>query len=189
MVKLPAALLLVLIPAAALASEGGSHHGGASPLALIPYWINFLLYVGLLYYLLKDQIPKMWAQRREGIDRAIKDAAAELERATFALKTARERFDNVEEEARKIKDVIRKDAFTERDAILEDAKKQCERALQRAHETAASERGQVEQALRRELADHVLANATRRLKEHVTPESDRPRREKVLDGFKQMVNL
>ncbi len=182
------ALVLMLAPSLACASEGGAHHG-ASPLALIPYWVNFLLYLGLLYFFLRKEIPRMWAERREGIDRAVKGAAAELEKAVTALETAHERFDNVEEEVRRIKEQIRKDTLIERDAILEDAKRQCERAFQRAHETAASERARAELGVRRELAEHVLANAARRLKERVTPESDRPRRDKVMDGFKQMLNL
>jgi F-type H+-transporting ATPase subunit b len=86
-------LIFLLLPALALASGGGEE--GASLKAQGYYLINFVVFVGILWFLLKDRLGQAWAARRATIKE-------ELDLAARALEEARQR----EAEARQKQELI-----------------------------------------------------------------------------------
>ena len=186
--SLAGTITLVLFTAAAssAAEHGGGGHGG-SFLDLIPYWVNFLLFVGVLYSLLRTPISNYWMQRREGIANAISSAAEQLRNAESTLRRAREDFDNVEEEIARVQEIISKEAQAEQEAVLADARRRAEVIAQRSRDTAASERIQAERTLRQELAERVITRARRRIVERMSPPADEFRRQAAVDAFKSVL--
>lgn len=182
-------MMLFGFTAVAFGSEhahGGAHSAGGIA-TLIPFWVNFLLYIGLLYFLLRKQVSLTWAQRRQRISDAVQKAETELKEAEEKLRLARANFDNLEKEASKVRALIDNDAVVECDAIMAEAQKKAELAVQRAKDTAAAERSAKEKALRREIAEHVILLARQRLLEKTSYENDYGRRSSALGAFKQML--
>lgn len=175
--------VLAFVPLAAAEAKG--HEQGFS--TLIPYWVNFILFVGLLYFLLRKKARAGWAQRRETIENNIDRALAELQQAEQKLHQALKNLDNVAGEASKVEDLLRKEAITEHDAIIAEAKSKAELIIKRAKETAEAEKTSAIQALRSEMVERVVQRARERLLDRLSPAFDYERRQQVLGSFKQML--
>ena len=180
-------LLLVLLCArAAFASEGHGEGGGLSH--LVPYWINFLLYVGLLYYLLKKIVVDFWQARRSGIADAIDESLSQLAKAEAKLVESRERLRNVEREVMQLQTGIERDGQGEAAEIVAEAHRKAGLTVQRAHETCATERVNAEKELRQELAARVVEHARQRLAAGASAESDYARRQNAASTFKSLLH-
>jgi len=185
------ALTVMLFGSTDVAASGSSHgaaHGSPGISSLIPYWVNFILFIGILYFLLRKKVPLMWAERREKIAGEIDKASVELKEAEAKLREARNNFDNVEEEIAKAKALIKSEAVMEHEAILTEAKKKADLILQRAKDTAASERSSAEKTLRREMAERVLLLAKQRILKETSPDNDYKRRHRTMEAFKGMLH-
>lgn len=185
------ALVIVLFESTNVFASAASHgtaHESPGISSLIPYWVNFILFVGILYFLLRKKVPLMWAERRDKVAEGIDKASAELKEAEAKLREARHNFDNVEEEVSKLKALIRNEAAMEHDSILAEAKKKADLIIQRAKDTAASERSSAEKVLRREMGERVLLLARQRILKQTSPENDRERRLCTMEAFKEMLH-
>ena len=122
--------MLLAVPALLLA--GNEHDMAEKYLALtgrstdfVPRVFNFILLVGLLYYLLADPIKNYLRSRSESIAKALK----EIEAMRQAAKEEKERAKAELEAAKaKAKEII-KDAKIEADLIKEKIKKKTEQEL------------------------------------------------------------
>lgn len=72
-----ATLFMVLAPVMALAGEHGSGHTD-----IVPRTINFIIFVGLAYYLLGDTIKNIFSSRREAIAAEFELAQKKLQEST-----------------------------------------------------------------------------------------------------------
>ncbi|NMC64411.1 MAG: ATP synthase F0 subunit B [SAR324 cluster bacterium] len=184
-------LVIVLFESTNVCASGASHgtaHKSPGISSLIPYWVNFILFLGILYILLRKKVPLIWAERRDKIAEGIDKASVELKEAEAKLREARHNFDNVEEEISKVKALIRNEAAMEHDSILAEAKKKADLIIQRAKDTAASERSSAEKLLRREMGERVLLLARQRLLKQISPENDYQRRLCTMEAFKEMLH-
>lgn len=119
---------LFFMSMAALHASGGE--GSFADSDFIPRVVNFLIFVGILYYLVADAAKKFFKHRREGIaneleivqDR-LKKSAKEKEGAKDELEAAKKKSEEIIQTAKKEASVIAKNS----EALLEDELKSIER--------------------------------------------------------------
>jgi len=125
--------------------------------------LNFLIVAGLLYKLLKRPIREWMARRRQGIEKALKEAKEAREQAEALLREQRSRVEHLQEELKALED----EAARERETLRERIRGETDAAVKRLmHETRATielegkkARGQLQAkaaALAVELAEELL---------------------------------
>jgi F-type H+-transporting ATPase subunit b len=101
-------VLLLLLPIALFSSEGGS---GATD--ILPRTINFLIFAGILYYLLADTIKSYFvgradsiAERLESVQEKLQEAKDQREEAVKAVDRAKESAEQIVATAKKEADIL-----------------------------------------------------------------------------------
>ena len=179
--------MFLFAPVFAFASSGEGHGEAAGIGSIFWYWINFILFVGMLYVLLRKPIATMWVDRAASISAAMDRADTELNDAEAKLLEARTKLDHVDEEMANVRELVAKEAQMEASAILDDARKKAEITLQRARETVLAEKSAAEKELRQQLADSVIAQASEILRQRISSDNDYERRQQAIEGFRRLV--
>ncbi|NDC37380.1 MAG: hypothetical protein EBZ48_04940, partial [Proteobacteria bacterium] len=137
-------LAAVLVPAAPAFAGGGGAHGGphGSIADLFWPWINFSLYLLVLWALLRKPFAKGWTARRQGIEQSVAVGAKELQEADRAVIFARSREQSVEADCKALRESISEDAKREGAQLIEEAKRRAEFVTRQAGETAQAEQRQ-----------------------------------------------
>lgn len=149
------ALSLSLLVDSAYASEAeGPHHGSIADLA--SNWINFIIYVALLYVLLRKAIPAAWSARREKIRETVLASKAELEAAERELHTVEALTQNLSREQERAKQEILQQADVEAAAIKAAALERAERIKVQAKELLVGEGRSAESQVRATLVTRAV---------------------------------
>ena len=183
-------LIVVLIACGAsiaFAAEGKGESESEGISSLIPFWVNFILYIGLIYFLVKDKARVGWEKRVSSIEAAVTQGSRDLEAAQRELNDARAAFSKIDHEIRAITERTAQDAENECRKIIEEANTRAALSIARAKDLAQSEARAFADALRREVADLVLEKATQRLKSEWNIEKDRSRRDCAINGVKALI--
>jgi len=171
-----ASLWLVLGAAPALAEGGGEHGGGEGLL-----WpaLNFLLLVGVLFFLTRKPIQAYFAERRRNIQSEL-DQAADLQRqAEERHAKLQRRLVDLERELDEIRRLGRERAEAERNQILADARESAARIERTARNAIEQELRRARESLRDEASNLAVDLASGLLRDRVT-DADRDR---LLDEF------
>lgn len=157
--------------------DGGAHaeHGvELEPNRLIGQLVNFAIWAGLLWYLLKDRIPAFLTSRRATIMTELDEAArmkAEAERK-FAEYEAR--IENLDEELGRMRSEMQKGGLAERSRIVEEAARRGEKLHAEAKFLVEQQMKQLREDLTREAIEAAIGAAERILKERTaTPDQER----------------
>jgi F-type H+-transporting ATPase subunit b len=168
--------LIVALPAAALASEIETHHGGSH----IPWGklifssINFAIFLFIAVKLAqKAELRQYFAARRLRIAEALAQAERARREAEALRAEWRRRLDGLGAELESILKQARGDIAAERDQILAAARKAAEAIRRDAQRTAESELRNAQAALRAEVAMQALAVAERFAAQRLTPADQR----------------
>lgn len=166
----------------AFCSDGGhgADHGSIADLGI--YWVNFLIYVGLLYFLLRKSVNSGWAARRDKIESDVTGGKIEIDAAEAKIAGMRGRMDLIGEDIERIRDTTEKETERESREVVETARVLAQRISQRMHESCSAEQRSAETGIRRELADMALKMAREQLCREINAESDRPYREAVANS-------
>ena len=183
-INIGALLLVTLIPAIVFAGKEGAGHEEAG---LIVYWINFLVYAGILFYFLRKPITAGWIARSENIAALVKKGTAELNAANKILADAQQKVSGIDQEIKTIAAQIASDGIREAGLVVEEAKERGKRTKLQAQELATAEEKAVENSIKRELADLVISKAKEKLERQVNGDNDKGRRVAALNGLKDMV--
>jgi F-type H+-transporting ATPase subunit b len=125
---LPSLLLFSLftLTTAYASGSGGSHEG--------PSWfdftwrvVNFIILVGVLYWLLAKKVKAFFTGRREGIRTALADAVTAREDAENKFREYAAKLDKATGEIDEITRMIQAQGLTEKERIIEDARKAAEK--------------------------------------------------------------
>jgi F-type H+-transporting ATPase subunit b len=118
--------------------------------------INFLIFFGVLYWLLFK--PTMATMRKRAQDEERQNREMERERQAMAVQRAelQERLSRLEEEAASFVALAREQAEEERVALLEEAQKEVEQILAEAQADAYRVRSQAVEAFHQDLVDAIL---------------------------------
>jgi F0F1-type ATP synthase membrane subunit b/b' len=150
--------LMIVSPASVLAAVGNAGHGsGAS--ALVPFWVNFLIYSAGMAFLVRKFLPPAWAERRARIIASVNAARSVYEGAERSAHDARQKLERVAQEETRVRDDIAQQAEFEVRQVLESARAKASRLLEQAKEMSVAERRQALRRLQEEALSAAFANA------------------------------
>jgi len=165
-------LLLVGVALASEAAHGGGHEG-ISPARITDFtWrtVNFLVFAGLLIYLLvkKVDVKAVFAKRSQAIAQTLEDLENQKAAAAAALKEMEARLAEVAKEREAIIKQYMAEGEVEKSKILDKANVVAERLKEMAALTIQQETLKATQSLREEVADLAAKMAEDLIKEKAT---------------------
>ena len=124
---LVACLLSCLFRLATAYASGGGGEEGPNWFGFAWRLLNFLVLIGILYWLLASKIRDFLTGRREGIKTALSEAASAQEAAEKRFREYSEKLDKATEEIEQLGEMIRSQVLVEKERILEEARKAAEK--------------------------------------------------------------
>lgn len=151
---------LFLIPAVVLASSGNageSHyfHITGRETDFVPRLVNFLIFAGLLYYLLANPIKNFFKGRQAGIEGQLIEIEEKLQEAKDEKKEAEERLEDAKVKAEEIIEDAKKEAVVLAEGIARSNAAELEAMDKQFAEKLALE----EKKSAREVIDEVLGES------------------------------
>jgi len=131
--------------------------------------INFVLFVGILYYFLKKPMVSFFKSRRESIINELEEAKRLQEEAEKLLEEAKEKLSKLEEEIKNILETFESMANNERQQILKDMENAIKRILNSVEEEKASIISKAKMSLLRKMSEEAIENLKRKFK-NLSPE-------------------
>ncbi len=188
---LPFIFFLVLYAGLAYAVSGGeggaagheaaAGHGGGETterlLDLLYRFINFIIFFGVLFFLLRKPLKQALADRRDSIKKELQELETKKEEANREFQALEKRISNIKEEREAILAEYKDEAEKEKQKIIENAHKTASRIIDQSQITIQQEMQKANQALRQEMSDMAVRMAEDLLKKNIT-END----QKVLIG-------
>ncbi len=166
----------LLLVSLALASGGGeAAHGeahGISPGKITDFiWrtVNFLVFAGLLVYLVSKPAKRFFAQRSSDIGETFEDLEAKKAEAEAALLAAQERLAQVGAEREKMLEQFRAEGEAEKEKIIEKAEMVATRIKDMAAVSIEAEIKKAAQELRKEVAEQATQMAEELIRKEITP--------------------
>lgn len=160
----------LLLTSAAVALAAEEHHAASGALLtdFLYRCLNFGVTFGLIAYFAAKPLRKALSGRREGIEKALRDAqnAREAAEAKFAEYDAK--LNKASAEIEEIHDSIRKEGELERERILVNAREMAEKITREAEKSAANEVAKARAELRRDASRMAIEIAEGILKENIT---------------------
>ena len=180
-VFLPLFFVVIMTALPALCSEGAqeAHHGGLADLAV--YWLNFLIYLGALFFILRKPVGAGWAARRNKIESDVIGGKIEIDAAEKKISDMRDRMDLIGDEIERIRDATEKEAERESAELVDAARVRAQRSSQRMRDSCAAEQRSAENSIRRQLAELALKMVRERLSGEITAENDKRYRNAVVE--------
>ena len=123
---------LVLAWAAAPEQEEQSQEAAKERHELYIKIINFTILAVALGYLLRKPMAEFFAQRSEGIRKALEEGRAALEKSQAQLQAVEEKLKHLEEEIAAFKATAEKEMEAERKRLAEESAREAERILETA---------------------------------------------------------
>jgi len=104
------------------------------------YWINFIVYVAGLYFLLSKAWPGLASGRRDAMQKAINEGQAKLNRAKVLLEQAEKRAANLNQETKSIISIINEESKNLSDVKVASATEAAKRLMTQTIEKVSIER-------------------------------------------------
>ncbi len=154
-------------PAVVFASAGahgeqaihGASHGVESMLTAA-FWataFGFVAASSLVVWLLRDQVAKALAERRQRVIEDLEEAKAAYEAAKAAYEAYSERLERLDEELARLREEMVRVGEAERDRVVSEAERRAARIRAEAEQSVERRVLQLQQQLRREAAELALA--------------------------------
>jgi len=166
-----ATLLLTGLASVALASSGGGEHhadGGALLKDFLWRCLSFGVTLGLLIFFVRKPIRQGLAGRREGIEKALRDAEAAKTAAEAKFADYERKLSRAAEEIEEIQVALRREGEMERERTLANAREMAEKIKQEAERSATNEIARARAELRQEAARMAIVMAEDLLKKNFT---------------------
>jgi len=138
----------------AFASSDAGHSPSISDLGV--FWVNFLIYVTLLYVLVRKAIANAWAARRESILASVTSATDEVNAAERELNATEALAKNIAADQEKARGDILRQGQAEADALVSSAKEKSERIKTQAQELLKGEGRSAEASFRAALVTKAV---------------------------------
>lgn len=164
------ALMILIVTSSMVYASGGSGEGSDHGGQLIDFgWrvINFIIFVGVLYWLFKDKIKEFFSGRRADIKLSLEEAMAAKEEAEKKFKEYSVKLEKATEEINEISEMIRAQGLTEKEKIVENAKITAERMKEDAQSRIEQETKKAKSQLRAEAVELSIQMAEEILKKNV----------------------
>ncbi len=166
--RLLAALASLVLSAPAFASEAEERHAASAGELIFPF-LNFLLFLFLIYKFVLPMARDYFKNRRASIAAAINEADEAKGRGEALLADFRSRLARLGDELRMIREALRADAEREKAKLLEEAAETARRIKADGDFLAEQEVRLARQELRREIVERAAQTAERLVRENLTP--------------------
>jgi F-type H+-transporting ATPase subunit b len=153
------ALVTAALPSAAFASSG---HGEPSIGDLTFYWINFVLYIGLMTYILRKPLAKGWAGRVARIKQTVTQSGEDVDAAERELNAIEALIKVLPLEQDKIKQQLVEQANAEADDVIKQAQQRATRIKDQARELLKGETRSAQVSFKQSLVSRALQLAKER---------------------------
>jgi F0F1-type ATP synthase membrane subunit b/b' len=154
---------LTMCMSAYAAASGEAHHE-PSISQIAQYWINFVIYIVLLYLALRTTIRGAWAVRRDQIKTSVRQSVADLDKAEEELRSAENLSRTVAAAENSAREEIHRQAEAEAEALIVAAREKADRIRAQAEELILAENRTAEVTLRDELIARAVDIAKERFK-------------------------
>lgn len=118
-------MLAVAHPEFAFASGGAGHNPSIHD--IVPFWVNFVIYIALMTVLLRKPIKNGWASRRNRIAEEVASATADMEAAERELAAVEALTKNLSQEQERARVEILRQGELESNSIVSAAKEKASR--------------------------------------------------------------
>lgn len=176
----------MIIAEPAFAAAGGEGHH-ATFVDIIPYWVNFLIYVSVIYFIFRGSAAEAWRRRRANIESSISAIQREMQALETRIAEARGKLASIDKEIARIDTEIGREAEGESSLIAAEAERAAKRIREQGQDLIKAERRNVEAAVQKELAENVIRLATEKLKAESSLQADKARRDASLGYIGQLV--
>lgn len=149
------------------AAEAGEH-GGNTLMDWVWRIVNFAILAIVLIVFLRKPLRDYLKQRKELIERSIKEAQEAKELAQKALREVEERLKLKDKEVEEILESARNSGERERDRLIEEGEKLKDKILEQAKINIDFEVKRAKQAIKEEAADAALKLAEEKIKAKIT---------------------
>ncbi len=141
--------------------------------------INFTLLAVALGYLLRKPLAEFFAQRSEGIRKALEEGRAALEKSQAQLEAVEEKLKHLEEEIAAFKASAEKEMEAERKRLAEESAREAERIL----ETARVRTDSATRAAKLDLRIFTAQQALQLAEQMIRDRLDEAARERLVSQF------
>lgn len=165
----------LLVVSLALAAGGEAAHGdahGISPAKITDFiWrtVNFLVFAGILIYLVSKPAKQFFAKRSSDIGETFEELETKKAEAEAALRAAQERLAQVGAEREKLLEQFRAEGEAEKEKIIQKAEMVAARIKEMAALSIEQETKKAAQELRKEVAEQATQMAEELIKKEITP--------------------
>jgi len=128
-------------------------------LALVYQWVNFVIFVGGLYYLLKNPMRNFLGDRRESIRRELNEVARARLDIETQYKDYRKRMAEAGEEIKQLKSELRHEGEIEKEAIIKRSQQFAHKIREDANRAGDQELARVKHQLRQQTLFLALEKA------------------------------
>lgn len=156
--------------------HGEAHAAGVEldPSRLIGQLVNFALWAGILWYMLKDRIPAFLASRRATIVSELDEAKRMKEEAERKFAEYSERIENLDSELDRMRAEMKQGGLSERDRIVAEAASRGEKMRAEARFLVEQQMKQLKEDLTREAIEAAIGAAEKILRDKTgAPDQER----------------
>lgn len=183
-------VVVIINPTLVAASTEAGTHGQHVPSFsdIIPYWINFSLYVLILWKLLSKPVSRSWATRTREIEEAVNKGERARDEALQLLENAKTRRLSLSQTQKELEEDILHSQEHEVLEIIKDGMERAARVTAQSQDMVKAEQKSFEASLRSELSDKVLGRAKEILYKKIDAQSDKKLRDDARQGLPELLN-
>jgi F-type H+-transporting ATPase subunit b len=178
-------LAVVILPS--LAFAGGGEGYVPSIADTLKYWVNFLIFMGVMVFILRKPFGAFWVSRAETIHAAVNAGQEAARLAGERLESAKARIANLAEEIAALQARIATESEDESKRLLTEARQRAEAIQARAREAVQAERMNLEVRIREEIANQIVERAEQLARERLDAATDRRLRDATLSGVSGLI--
>lgn len=146
---------------------------------------NFVVFVGLLVFLLKKHVVQFWQTRRSAISSQIGEAKELLAKAEERNRKLKLRAERIEHEMSTLIEHLKQEGETEKKKILERAEQQVVRLREDTEKIVGQEFKRAQEFLKREIVQSAVLIAEKIIQEKMSPEHQKKLNESTLRSLER----
>lgn len=160
-----------LLPVAAFAAEAGGEHGGGSIMEWVWRIVNFAILVFILVKFLNKPLKNYLQQRKELIEKSIKEAREAKELAMKALAEVEDRLKVKDKEIEEIISSAKTSGEREKERLVEEGEKLKAKILEQAKINIEYEVKRAKEKIKEEAVDAAMQIAEEKIKAKMTKDN------------------
>lgn len=181
-------LLLISVVNIWASEHAGGAEGGLIPPAWMDFiWrcINFVIFAGIIYYLVGGRTKEFLGGRRQQIRSELSDLESRKVEAEKRLQEVENSISNIEQERQEILEQAKEQGEAIRKSIITKAEESAERIKKQAEIKSSQEMQQVMESLRAEMADKIIDSAEKIIKSRLSKKEQ----ERLIENYLTKVVL